>query len=390
MGREGGVMSGAVTVRVMSGNCVEILRGMAAGSVDCVVTSPPYWGLRDYGIGGVEWDAVEYAPLPGGGVVRVGGGVAVLGLEESMEAFIGHLVLVFREVRRVLKDGGNCWVNMGDKWASAGGAGVQGGGGQRAGRRHTQRTLAKGVGDGIKAKDLMGQPWRLAFALQADGWWLREEVIWHKRNPMPESAGDRCTRAHEQVFHLTKGARYYWDRAAMAEPVSGGAHARGRRRAKRPDGWDVSVGKGGHGSIHREGRGENDRVDGVNPKAAANAVGARQNASFSAAVSDIVGTRNKRSVWSLVSEPCRDAHFATFPRELIRPMIRAGCPEGGVVLDPFGGSGTTGVVALEEGRSAVLCEANPEYLPIIERRLSGVQGRLSLKWGVGKPGAAAS
>jgi DNA modification methylase len=412
-----------MTVRILHGDCRDTLKTLPDASVHACVTSPPYWGLRDYGTAPLSWPAFSYAPLPGlPACVDVPAMDACLGLEPTLEAFIGHMVLVFRQVHRVLRDDATCWVNMGDCYATgAGKVNTAPGGG-------TQGERWKGIrGDdklpnmgpvtqpnrmpqnGLKAKDLAGQPWRLAFALQADGWWLRQDCIWSKKNPMPESTRDRCTKAHEYVFLLAKSERYYWNFEAMQEESSDSTHARmpgnkahkhttaylngaeehrtkaglvayaERQRAKfkTPDGWDTSKGDGGHGSFHKAGRekgairdvgvGHNARPR----KAAPNGSGTKNNPSFDAAMAVMPESRNKRSVWHLASEPFPEAHFATFPTALIEPCILAGCPEGGTVLDPFGGAGTTGLVADRLQRSAILCELNPDYIGIAERRITG-------------------
>lgn len=334
-----------MTSQIITGDCLESLRRLPDESIHCVVTSPPYWGLRDYGVDGQ------------------------IGLEPSFDEFLDRLVSVFEEVRRVLRKDGTCFVNMGDSYASNGGAGWQGKTGERSDRRFTATRNAVGLREanrrppmGLKPKDLIGQPWRLAFALQAEGWYLRQDIIWHKPAPMPESCKDRCTKAHEYLFLLTKSERYYWDHDAMQEPVTGNAHA----RVKSPSGWETDTGVS-HSAIARQ-------APGVHPKAKqASGSGSRQNESFVQATSaKLVTTRNRRSVWTIPAEPQSEAHFATFPTALVRPCILAGCPPGGTVLDPFGGSGTTGVVALETGRHAILLELNPEYAKIAARRLMTV------------------
>lgn len=334
---------------ILQGDCLESLRTLPDESVHCVVTSPPYWGLRDYGCAGQ------------------------IGLEATVTEFISRLVDVFAEVRRVLRQDGTCWVNMGDSYASNGGSGWQGKTGERSDRRFTATRNSVGLREanrrpphGLKPKDLIGQPWRLAFALQADGWYLRQDIIWHKPSPMPESVRDRCTKAHEYLFLLTKSEQYHWDFEAMREPVNGTAHASGsgvNAKIKHPDGWASH--KGSHGTIHKDGR----ERGATRPK---------QNASFSAAVTQTVESRNRRSVWTIPSEPYSEAHFATFPTALVRPCILAGCPVGGTVLDPFGGSGTTGSVALELGRKYILCELNPKYVELASARLASVTPGLPL------------
>lgn len=323
-------------LRILMGDCREGMRTLDAGSVQACVTSPPYWALRDYGVPPTQWEACEFTPMAGLPPVQIPAMECCLGLEPDPLAFVGHMVLVFREVWRVLRDDGVLFMNFGDSAAPSGGAG------------------------GLKPKDIVMMPARVALALQADGWTVRQDIIWHKRNPMPESAKDRCTKAHEYIYLMSKGPRYYWDHEAMREPVSGTAHPRGhgvnpKAKWKTPDGWDTTAGEGGHGSIHRKGR-EKGKVR------------AKQNESFANAVKGLVTTRNKRSVWTVNPQPYPEAHFATYPEELVRPCVLAATRPGDIVLDPFGGSGTTGRVALEEGRSVVLCELNSEYEPLIRRR----------------------
>lgn len=316
-------------LQIIVGDCRKTLKAIPDCSVQCCVTSPPYWGLRDYG-----------HPKQ-------------IGLEKTFGKFLANLMRVFDEVHRILTPDGTLWVNMGDSYASSGGAGIQGKNGDRSGRAHTQRNLlGKSAANGIKGKDLMGQPWRLAFALRRRGWYLRQDIIWHKPNPMPESVSDRFTKAHEYLFLLSKSDRYFYDAKAICEPSSGTAHARGsgvNKKIKSPSGWDT--GEGSHGNIHKTGR--------ARPK---------QNASFSAAVNELVDERNKRSVWTVPTQACSDAHFATFPEALILPCVLAGSRPGDSVLDPFGGSGTTAKVAIENGRRALICEVVPAYIPLIESR----------------------
>ena len=270
---------------IHTGDCIESMKAMPEKSVHCCVTSPPYFGLRDY-----DNDRQ-------------------IGLEETPEAYISKLVSVFREVKRVLRDDGTLWLNLGDSYAGSG-KGPAGNLGAKHNERHLEHKHGGIVPDGLKPKDLIGIPWKVAFALQADGWYLRQDIIWHKPNPMPESVRDRCTKAHEYIFLFSKSRRYYFDSEAVKEPTV-----------------QSEAGLGNE-------------------------------------------TRNRRSVWSVNLRPYKGAHFATFPPDLIRPCVRAGCPIGGVVLDPFAGSGTTAQVALEEGRLSVLCELNPSYVKLIEERLA--------------------
>lgn len=307
-------------VTILEGDCLDSLRSMPAGGVRCCVTSPPYWGLRDYGFAGQ------------------------IGLEPTPGEYVARLVDVFREVRRVLADDATLWLNLGDSYAGNGprsnnngeGASSMGWPGQR------KETLNKAAGlklpaveHGLKPKDLCGIPWRVAFALQADGWYLRSDIIWAKPNPMPESVTDRPTKAHEYVFLLAKSERYHFDADAVAES------ALYRVPAERHASGDYSQGSG--------------RNDGGQHRSGGFVTGEK---------------RNVRSVWSIATQPYDGAHFATFPEALAERCIRAGSAVGDTVLDPFGGSGTTGAVALRWGRRAVLCEGNPEYVALARKRIA--------------------
>jgi DNA modification methylase len=296
---------------------------LADQSVQCVVTSPPYWGLRDYGVAGQ------------------------IGLERTPEEYVAILVGVFREVRRVLKPDGTLWLNLGDSYAS----GEVG--------RHDQKGGSLGIGkgfgvprqyakleSGLKPKDLVGIPWRVAFALQADGWWLRSDIIWHKPNPMPESVTDRPTKAHEYLFLLTKAERYYYDVDAIREP-----NARE---------WDESNG----GSI-RTGR----------MVAAGGAMGDMSSRPKGYPLPHPLGA-NRRTVWTVATTPYSGAHFATFPEKLVEPCILAGSKPGDLVFDPFCGTATVGRVAVNHNRAFVGLELNTKYLPLASRRTSEVQRRL--------------
>ena len=320
--------------RIIEGDCIEGMRTLADGSVNCCVTSPPYFGLRDYGHKGQ------------------------IGLEETPDDYVQKMVEVFREVRRVLRDDGTLWLNLGDSYAAARGgthqpaetlAGGKGGRTDDGGRVNRDRhdgynptRNARAIG--LKHKDLIGIPWRVAFALQADGWYLRQDIIWHKPNPMPESVRDRCTKAHEYIFLLSKSERYYFESEAIKEPSITGD-------TRKPYGSD--------GAWQMDGRNKWDEGKGSQ----------RVNADPT--------SRNRRSVWTVATRPYKGAHFATFPPDLIRPCILAGCPKDGTVLDPFGGSGTTAQVALEEGRKAVLCELNADYIALAHKRLEGLQLRIA-------------
>ena len=386
-----------MTVRVITGDCREALRTLPDESAHCVVTSPPYWGLRDYQIEPSIWGgdpACDHAwggglrrhkGGPAGNGVMLAGGRSVVkaqdgvrdiaagsfcahcgawrgchGLEPSYQLYIEHAIEIFREVRRVLRADGTLWLNLGDSYAT-----------RPYGDRHTfdpkyngrQRAAGypnRSFAHDLKHKDMCGIPWRVALALQADGWWLRQDVIWHKPNPMPESVADRCTKAHEYLFLLSKSDRYYFDAKAIAEPASGNTH---QRTASKPSPSAVP-GASSHSGLHK-----NTRTPGVGPKSAAEGTAVRAKESFHASTAEVLATRNKRSVWTVQTAPFPEAHFATFPPALIEPCILAGCPQGGVVLDPFGGAGTTGLVADRLQRSAILIELNPGYAEMARRRI---------------------
>lgn len=330
-----------MAVTILKGDCRQVLRTLPDESVHCCVTSPPYFGLRDYGVAGQ------------------------IGLEETPGAFIDEMVAVFREVRRVLRADGTCWINLGDSYANDGKWGGHTGG------KHVKALHCSPIGrnkryTGLKPKDLIGVPWAVAFALRDDGWYLRRDIIWHKLNPMPESVRDRPSTAHEYVFLLSKSERYYYDAEAIVEPVSPNTHARlSQDVASQIGSARANGGAKTNGNMKAVGRG---------PKTQAAGSGIKNNDSFAAAVALQVTHRNKRSVWPLATEAFSEAHFATFPPALVEPCIKAGSPAGGVVLDPFGGAGTTGMVADRLGRDAILIELNPEYASIAERRIRGDAG----------------
>lgn len=426
-----------MSFEIRQGDVLERLREMEDNSVNCVCTSPPYWGLRDYGTG--KWSGgnpdmsdcthestrgtqgssgqradrehtqkVIFTDQCGKcGAIRVD---KQIGLEKTPEQFIERLVEVFREVRRVLRDDGVCWVNIGDSYSSQPGQRKQGV--QRndmAGWKQQTNAGCLTIGSrsvpNLKPKDLVGVPWMLAFALRADGWYLRSEIIWHKVNPMPESVRDRPTKAHEQISLFSKSPKYWYDCDAIKERAGDDTHARYARGIS--DSHKFSNGGPGGQTIarsfehmanrhlpgnkthkgttayengderHRTKAGLVDyatkvreRAAGVNPKCAEPGSGIKQNSSFSAAVKDIVEFRNKRSVWSMASMPTPEAHFATFPLELPETCILAGCPVDGLVLDPFAGAGTTGLAALKHGRNFLGIELNPEYVKISQSRLA--------------------
>lgn len=295
-----------MSVEILIGDCREQLRTLPERSVNCCVTSPPYFGLRDYGH------------------------EAQMGLEPTPDEFVAGMVAVFAEVRRVLRDDGTLWLNLGDSYNAQPGQRKTA---DKAGAKQQTNAGSPGapsrhVAD-LKPKDLIGIPWRVAFALQADGWYLRSEIIWHKPNPMPESVTDRPTKAHEQLFLLAKSPRYYYDAEAVKEDGVG------RETYFGSDAYSKGSGRNDSGSY-------NDKV---------------------------CTKRNRRSVWTITTKPFKGAHFATFPPDLIEPCILAGCPPEGTVLDPFGGAGTTGLVAKLHGRNAILCELNPEYAAMARERI---------------------
>lgn len=368
-----------MTVTLLQGDCREVLRTLPAGSVHCAVTSPPYFGLRDYGMANQ------------------------IGLEKSPDAYIAELVAVFREVWRVLRDDGTLWLNLGDSYAGSGRGGsptsdsstLQGSTSSQAaasikrarkfgeigetarqaavtarGSRlpaglHEGVRQAGNIGrawvappSGYKHKELMGMPWRVALALQADGWYLRQDIIWHKPNPMPESVRDRCTKAHEYIFMLSKSRRYYFDADAIAEPVTKSTIERiSQPTLGQQQGSDRVPGK------------TNGRMKAVVKKQ--DQVGKRQYTGLNDRyfAGDPSLTRNRRSVWTVTTKPFKGAHFATFPPDLIEPCVLAGAPPSGLVLDPFGGAGTTGLVAAKHGRDAILIELNPDYVDMSRNRL---------------------
>jgi DNA modification methylase len=392
----------ATTQQIIPGDCIEGLRTLPDASVHCCITSPPYWGLRDYGHEGQ------------------------IGLESTPEAYVARMVEVFREVRRVLREDGTCWVNLGDSYAHntekhppQNGKDPKMATCNRA-RASESTGIRKADATGLPAKNLVGIPWRVAFALQADGWWLRQDIIWHKPNPMPESVTDRCTKAHEYVFLFTKSERYYYD----AEAVSEAANPKYASRYT----YDFNVG----------------------PKESAGG-GRVGNASNTPGIKPFTGTRNRRSVWTVTTKPYSGAHFAVMPPDLVEPCIKAGCPEQccpacgagyerkrektgkvlstggsensrrnghtdfggsdmncgtfvqhewktigwqpacecdatgtipGTVLDPFAGSGTTLAVAAEQGRNAIGCELNAEYIALAKKRIREARESVALFDGI--------
>lgn len=302
-------------ISIHKGDARQVLEILPDQSVDCCVTSPPYFGLRDYG----SDDQI--------------------GLEQTPEKYVEALVDVFRGVRRVLRDDGTVWLNLGDSYYN-----YRPGKGQALATQTVSKTsqdlpqecARRGNKlEGLKEKDLIGIPWRVAFALQADGWYLRQDIIWNKPNPMPESVQDRCTKAHEYIFLLSKSSRYYFDNDAIKE--------------------------------FSEDRKFSETTTCGGKKYGENNDPAHQTKSGNVYFTN--GKRNKRSVWTVSPKPFKEAHFAVYPPELIEPCILAGCPEGGTVLDPFGGSGTTGLVADRFNRNSILVELNDDYVQIAKDRI---------------------
>lgn len=325
---------------IIQGDALDVLKTLEDESINCCVTSPPYYNLRDYGCEGQ------------------------IGLEKTPEEYIQKLVEIFREVRRVLKKDGTLWVNIADSYAGSGkGASNY----PENAKKYKQGTNKGSVGSYLqksnlteyKRKDLIGIPWMLAFALRADGWYLRQDIIWHKPNPMPESVKDRCTKSHEYIFLLSKSPRYYFDDEAIAEPVADSSLNRYKQNIEKQKGSERVPGK----------------TNG-NMKAAAPRYGGKKYTETpdkfyrtkSGGAYDFRPRRKKRDVWTVTTKPFKGAHFATFPPDLIEPCILAGCPEGGIVLDPFGGSGTTGMIAKQNGRDFVLIELSEEYIKLCESR----------------------
>jgi DNA modification methylase len=356
---------------ILHGDVIEKLKEIETGTVQCVVTSPPYWGLRDYGTaeweGGDEdckhkekelrndtsekWKSMEETKgfqykkeCPECGAKRVD---KQLGLEETPEEYVEKMVEVFRQIKRVLKHDGTVWLNLGDSYNAMSGSQnldrlgekYRGGGHKASAPKYK---LTKSTPTGLKPKDLVGIPWRVAFALQADGWWLRQDIIWHKPNPMPESVTDRCTKSHEYIFLLTKSAQYFYDADAIREKT--GLEITWNEYNSKKGSWFEKESNG-------QGLNQTDRTERSGSYAHPNG-------------------RNKRSVWTINTKPYKDAHFAVFPPKLPELCIKAGSSEGDIVLDPFFGSGTTGWVAQRLGRKWIGIELNEEYIKIAEKRFA--------------------
>lgn len=349
-----------MSVRILKGDCRSILPTLPEESVHCVVTSPPYFGLRDYGVAGQ------------------------IGLEPSPDQFVDELVTVFREVRRVLRSDGTCWLNLGDSYANDGKWGGHTGG------KHVKALHCSPIGrnkryTGLKPKDLIGIPWMAALGLRADGWWLRQSLPWVKRNPMPESTRDRPTSAIETVFLLTKSQSYFYDYDAVKRTMAASSIG---RLAQDIDGQDGSTRANGgtktNGTMKavrgdkqrghsRRRAGFNDRWDAMEREEQRGERAFRNTDLFFSSIVPPhggIGSDQELIALDVATHSFKEAHFATFPPSLIEPLILAGCPAGGTILDPFGGAGTTGMVADRLQRNAILIELNPEYAAIAERRIN--------------------
>ncbi len=339
-----------MNVSVHQGDALSLLKEMQSGIVDCIVTSPPYYGLRDYGVDGQ------------------------IGREQTPEEYIDRLVTVFREARRVLKDAGTAWINIGDSYNGSGKGGsndpenakkyLQG-----TNRGNVQSRNPKTDISGLKPKDLIGIPWMLAFALRADGWYLRQDVIWHKPNAMPESVKDRCTKSHEYIFLLSKSRKYYFDADAISEDVADSSVKRYQQNIELQSGSTRIQGK------------KNGPMKAALPRYGGKKYTEHPQQFFRTKSNSLYTPkprRNKRDVWTVPTHGYKGAHFAVFPEELIEPCILASCPTGGVVLDPFTGSGTTAAVSIRLGRQFIGCEINPDYVQIANARIKEAtfQGKL--------------
>lgn len=325
--------------KIYKGHCLDVLKTFPDNFINTVVTSPPYWGLRDYGVDGQ------------------------LGLESTPEEFIENMVHVFREVRRVLKDDGTLWLNLGDSyWANRSNNGLEWGDNYGKSKNYMLRAGNK-KHEFLKPKDLIGIPWRVAFALQEDGWYLRSDIIWNKTSCMPEAVKDRPTKSHEYIFLLSKREHYYYDYESIKEPavgfnnepVAGSLGAFGPSQSRRRKGNSKTFRGGG---VYTKGQSFVNSAD-VERESRGNSP-------------NETGLRNKRTVWTVSTKPFKEAHFATYPPDLIEPCVLAGSPKDGIVLDPFMGSGTTGEVSIKHNRNFIGIELNPDYIKIAENRLSHV------------------
>jgi DNA modification methylase len=416
--------------KIYQGDCKEVMKTFPDESIQCCVTSPPYWGLRDYGTatwdgGDSDCDHIDSEKLAERNrqkksMIAVGeridgstrtrvhdetigkewqykqtckkcGAIRIdsqLGLEKTPEEYIEKMVDVFREVKRVLKKDGTCWINIGDSYWGGKGKSNYAFQEKRTsesieGNQHNITGMGEtrpqdGKHDVIKPKDLVGIPWMLAFALRADGWYLRQDIIWHKPNPMPESVTDRCTKSHEYIFLLSKSQQYYYDNEAIKEPLAGSSIVRLSQNIESQEGSTRVPGKtNGNMKAIRPNGISRDRLLNYNSKEKILRPNTKRGGvEKESDLPEPSMLRNKRSVWTITTKPFKKAHFATFPKKLIDPCILAGCPKGGIVLDPFIGAGTVGLVAVENNRNYIGCELNPEYIKIAERRILNAQPQL--------------
>lgn len=393
--------------KIIQGDCLEELKDLESESVDCCITSPPYWGLRDYNT--IKWeggdqncDHIRTLNKHGGqradrsqegykkyyqNICKKCGAKRIdkqLGQEKTPDEYVENMVKVFREVKRVLKKEGTCWLNLGDTYGGSGNGSWNCDNPEAWGKQYYKGVSPKEYlspprrNSGIKPKDLTGIPWRVAFALQADGWYLRQDIIWSKPNPMPESVTDRCTKSHEYVFLMSKNKKYYYEQ--IKEPLTENSDMAYRRKLRCGRKYGV-----------KRPYQDNQPLSYASTKADKNAT-----------------HKNKRSVWTITTKPFKEAHFATFPEALIEPMMLAGCPkevckkcgkarepiierkrkkrtdcgcsaefEPGIVLDPFFGAGTTGVVAIKQNKNYIGIELSPEYIKIAEKRLKAVEKEIN-------------
>jgi DNA modification methylase len=350
------------------------LSNLENGSVDCCVTSPPYFALRDYGVSKTSWPEVKYKLFRFD--IIIPSQECCLGLENSPEAFIGHMVFMFREVKRVLKDHGTCWINIGDSYNGSGK------GGNADFMRNNESNKANPTKiKSLKNKDLIGIPWMLAVALRSDGWYLRQDIIWSKPNPMPESVTDRCTKSHEYIFLLSKSPKYYFDNQAIKTALAGSSCESLSQDLENQKGSDRVPGKinGTMKAVYQKRNprkgidvkgGNQGSEDGI-PSQGLHGIGFKNHSGNYRPDGSLIGDgmANKRSVWNVATRPFKEAHFATFPQELITDCIKAGCPIGGTVLDIFGGAGTTGIVSRKLDRNFILMEINPSYVNIANKRM---------------------
>ena len=323
--------------KIMQGDSLAVTKTMPNKSVNCVVTSPPYWGLRDYQVDNQ------------------------FGNEKTPEDYVNYLVKLFREIKRVLKDDGTVWLNIGDSYAYSGGTGWTG----LESKNFKQKSQPRRV-KALKPKDLVGIPWMVAFALRADGWYLRQDIIWAKPNPMPESVTDRCTKSHEYIFLLSKSQKYYYDTEAIKEEATGydgrkDTMMKGSNKYKNsvvPGKKEHTMASNGHERWKFKERGFKSKENNIG-----------QSPQHHGADINVYPVRNKRSVWTVSTKPFKGSHFAVYPQELIKDCIKAGCPKNGIVFDPFMGAGTTAIVARKLGRNYIGIELNPEYIEIAEKRI---------------------